>query len=410
MNVITSFFSRRYISNKLTRTALCFFLAAFPAFAHISPPELGSRAAVVMDAATGAFVFLHNPDMEIQPASLTKLMTMHVAFMEIAAGRASLDEIISPPPASWAINQPPRSSLMFLAPGQQVSLRELLLGLAIPSGNDAAVAVALRFAPSVPDFAERMNREAAAMGLARTRFVEPSGISGYNMTTAREFARFSRAYLDLWPESLRDYHSIREFSYPMAHNVAGAFRENPGTITQRNRNTLLGTVEGVDGLRTGFIYESGFNIVLTAERFGTRFIAVILGAPSGQGGDRIRDEDGRRLLEWAFSSYRTVRPRLGALEPVRVWRGRQNYTVVAPNAPLEFTAPTGRAENISWRLDTGAPLVAPLPAGSPAGNLVLYDIFGELRRVPLVTIGEVERGGFFKRLFDSIRLLFVRRR
>jgi len=395
--------------------ALCLFIFNFPVqaqavSAHAPPPQIVSRAAVVMDAATGAFVFLHNPDMEIQPASLTKLMTMHIAFQEIAAGRASLDEIISPPRESWAINQPPRSSLMFLAPGQHVSLRELLLGLAIPSGNDAAVAVALRFAPSVPDFAQRMNREAAAMGLARTRFVEPSGISGHNMTTAREFAHFSRAYLNLWPESLRDYHSVREFSYPMAHNVAGAFRENPGTITQRNRNTLLGTVEGVDGLRTGFIYESGFNIVLTAERGETRFIAVVLGAPSGQGGDRIRDEDGRRLLEWAFSSYRTVRPSLPALDPARVWRGRQNYAALAVAGSLDFTAHVERGEHIRWRIDASSPLVAPLPAGSQAGFLVLYDIFGELRRVPLVTAWEIERGGFFKRLFDSIRLLFIRHR
>jgi len=396
--------------SRLAHVVFLFFVFVFPAaaFTPPAPPEIGSRAAVVMDAATGTFVFTKNPDMEIQPASLTKLMTMHLAFREIAAGRACLDEIIVPPRESWAINQMRGSSLMFLAPGQQVSLKDLLLGLAIPSGNDAAVAVALRFAPSVPAFAEMMNQEAAAMGLERTRFVEPSGISDHNMTTAREFAHFSRNYISMWPESLALYHTVSEFSFPRAEHVAGAFRDNPGTITQRNRNTLLGRVDGVDGIRTGFIYASGFNISLTAERDGTRFIAVVLGAPSSPGGDRIRDEDGRRLLEWAFSRYRTLRPRLDALEPARIWRGRENYVPLGLGAPLEFTAFILRGENMSWRVDASAPLIAPLPAGSPAGNLVLYDNFGELRRIPLLTAREVEQGGFFRRLFDSIRLFFMR--
>ncbi|MDR0511958.1 MAG: D-alanyl-D-alanine carboxypeptidase [Treponema sp.] len=391
------------------------FAAFLPAlYADVSvhwhgAPEIVSRAAAVMDAATGTFVFLHNADMEIQPASLTKLMTMHLVFQEISAGRAALDEIIVPPPESWAINQFPGSSLMFLAPGQQVSLEDLLLGLAIPSGNDAAVAVALRFAPSVDAFAQMMNREARAMGLSRTRFVEPSGISDYNMTTAREFAYFSRHYIHLWPESLANYHTVREFSFPRAEHVANAFRDNPGTITQRNRNTLLGRVDGVDGIRTGFINASGFNISLTAERDGTRFIAVVLGAPSEPGGDRIRDEDGERLLEWAFSRYHTVRPRLDApLAPVRVWRGRQNHVDVALLEPLDFTAGIGRGENMRWRIEPQERLSAPLEIGSHAGSLVLTDSFGELRRIPLVTAASVEQGGFFRRLFDSIRLFFMR--
>jgi D-alanyl-D-alanine carboxypeptidase (penicillin-binding protein 5/6) len=287
-------------------------------------------------------------------------------------------------------------------------LRELLLGLAIPSGNDAAVAVALRFAPSVPAFAEMMNREAAALGLEVTRFVEPSGISAYNMTTAREFAYFSQFYIQAWPESLPAYHAVQEFSFPMAHNVASPFREAPGTITQRNRNSLLGRVDGVDGIRTGFIYESGFNISLTAERGGTRFIAVVLGAPSGPGGDRIRDEDGRQLLEWAFASYRTLRPWVAPPQPIRVWRGRQNYVPVRLGAPLEFTASVARGHALSGRIEIQNPLVAPLPAGAPVGNLVFYDNAGELRRLPLLAAVEVERGGFFKRLFDSIRMFFAR--
>jgi D-alanyl-D-alanine carboxypeptidase (penicillin-binding protein 5/6) len=291
---------------------------------------------------------------------------------------------------------------MFLAEGQKPTLRDLLLGLAVPSGNDAAVAVALRFAPSVRDFAGMMNLEAANLGLVKTRFVEPSGISERNMTTAREFASFCRFYLQAHPDALREYHSVLEFAYPRPENGAGASK----AIVQHNRNTLLGRFEGVDGLKTGYIDESGYNIALTAGRGGTRFIAVILGAPAAPGGDRLRDADGRELLRWAFANYKTVRPVTGELELARIWKGKYDRIKVIPEGPLEFTSLTSRAETLRWETEIDDPLIAPLPAGSPAGRLVFYDGFGELRRVPLITAEEAVEGNFFKRALDSIRLFF----
>ena len=371
-----------------------------------APPELASRSAVVLDADTGTFVYYKNPDEEIPPASLTKLMTMHLALKEIAAGRASLDEIISPVRESWAVNQPPGSSLMYLANGQRVSLRQLLLGMAVFSGNDAAAAVALRFAPAVKDFVEMMNREAEALGLLKTHFVDPAGYWEDNMTTAREYAEFCRIYIEDHPESLAEYHSVRTFAYPEAENVPERYKESPGTRVHRNNNTLLGKVEGVDGLKTGYIPEAGYNIALTAERNGSRFIAVILGAPSEWGGDRIRDADGRKLVEWVFENYKTIKPSLELPEPVRVWKGKKNYADLVWGEDLEFTAPAKRGENLSWRNEIEEPIIAPLPAHSRAGDLVLSDSMGELRRIPLLTATAVEKGGFFKRLFDSIRLFF----
>ncbi|MDR1373930.1 MAG: D-alanyl-D-alanine carboxypeptidase [Treponema sp.] len=370
------------------------------------PPDLGSRAACLLDAATGTIIYAKNPDEPIPPASLTKLMTMHLALTEVKAGRASLDEIVPLDPASWAVNQPPRSSLMFLAQDQTVSLRELLLGLAVPSGNDAAVAVALRFAPTAAYFAEAMTSEARRMGFKATRFSEPSGISEYNSTTAREFALFCREYLTLHPETLKKYHSVMEFDYPKASNVPAPYRDRPQTIVQYNRNSLLGIVEGVDGLKTGYIDEAGYNIALTAERRGTRFIAVILGAPAGPQGERIRARDGGVLLDWAFDHYKTIRPGIGELPPVRVWKGKSRQGRVVPGAALKFTALTGRGGGFRWETETDDPLVAPLPAGSPAGQLIFYDNAGELRRIPLIMGETIEAGGFFRRLWDSIRLFF----
>jgi D-alanyl-D-alanine carboxypeptidase (penicillin-binding protein 5/6) len=391
------------------RAVLCLWFYLFITFpAAAQQLELGSQSAVVMDAATGTVVFSKNPDDEIPPASLTKLMTLHLAFKEIAEGRASLDEIITPGRESWGVNQPPLSSLMRLAQGHRLTLRELFLGMAIFSGNDAATATALRFAPTVSDFAEMMSAEAAALGLGKTRFVDASGYSEEKLTTAREFTEFCRIYVKTHPESLRDFHSVREFAYPKPENLPEPYRERPGTILQSNRNMLLGKVEGVDGLKTGFIFESGYNLALTAERNGTRFVAVILGAPGGWGGDRIRDEDGEKLINWAFEHYKTIRPETGPLEPFRIWKGKEDYVDVIEDAPNDFTALTERGENLSWIIERQEPLVAPIPAGSQVGTLILHDSLGELRRVPLITAAETGSGGFFKRMFDTIRLFFYK--
>jgi D-alanyl-D-alanine carboxypeptidase (penicillin-binding protein 5/6) len=369
-------------------------------------PDLGSRAAVVLDALTGTVLYSKNGDEEIPPASLTKLMTIHLVLREAAARKVSLEEVRDLPRESWAVNQPPRSSLMFIGPGQRASIRDLLLGLAVPSGNDAAVAAALLFFPTVEDFVREMNREARFLGMAKTRFTEPSGISEYNSTTAREFALFCREYLRLHPETLEELHSVREFAYPKPANVGEAFRNRPNTIVQYNHNTLLDRIEGVDGLKTGYIDEAGYHIVLTAEREGTRFIAVILGAPAEYGGARIRDADGANLLSWAFAHYKTLRPPAPLIPPVRVWKGNANYLDARPGEALECTALSDQGAGLRWEVETQDPVVAPIADGDSLGQLVLYDQAGELRRIPLIAASNLDPGGFFKRLWDTVRLFF----
>jgi D-alanyl-D-alanine carboxypeptidase (penicillin-binding protein 5/6) len=380
-------------------------------------PEIISHSAALIDAATGTLLYAKNPDDEIPPASLTKLMTMHIVLNEAAAGRVSLDDNVPLAREAWAINQPPRSSLMFLGPGQTVSLREIMLGLAVPSGNDAAVAAALAVAPTVRDFVSMMNSEARRFGLLKTYFTEPSGISENNMTTAGEAAAFCRIYLALHPESLAEYHSVREFSYPQADNVAEAFRNRPQTITQANRNSLLRSFPGVDGLKTGYIDEAGYNIALTAERQGSRFILAILGAPAEPGGDRVRDDDGRRLLSWAFENFKTVYPAAGDIESPRLWKGREKTAELkmAHNDPLlaesaAFTAPRDRADRLWITTEIKNPLIAPLPSGFPAGWLVISDEEGELHRVALITAKTYGKGNILRRIWDSIRLLFYKPR
>ncbi len=390
-------------------------LTSQPVVSPVSAIDVKARAAVLMDAETGTLLFTKNEHEPIPPASLTKLMTIHIALSEVAAGNAVLDERVPLLEESWAVNQPPRSSLMWLAQGQRVNLGELLLGLAIPSGNDAAVAVALRFAPSVEEFAAR----ASALGLKATRFVEPSGVSEYNMTTADDFVRFCRFYLSEHPETLKMLHSVPSFSYPKAENAPAAARRPPAVVEQANRNPLIGE-GGVDGLKTGYIDESGYNIALTAEQDGTRLIAVILGAET----IAIRDADGRRLLSWGFNNYATLRPVLDKpLPDVRVWKSSVKYARVELSEPLVFTARKGRGEDMRFETQffdspdnseesvqktrTFAPLIAPLPKGTEAGELVLIDSVGELRRIPITLAEDVPAGGFWTRLFDVIKLFFM---
>lgn len=366
-------------------------------------PEVYSRSAVLIDAETGALLYLKNGDDEIPPASLAKLMTMHIAMKEIAAGRASPGEIVPITAESWARNMARRSSLMFLEPGQIVTLKEILLGLAVPSGNDAAMAAALRFAPGVRDFGLMMTAEARDMGLSVTRFVEPSGLSGENMTTAAEFAFFCMRYVKLYPDNLREYHSVPEFSYPLAANVRESLKKNPGTITQSNRNSLLGALSGVDGLKTGYIEESGYNIALTAKREDTRFISVTLGAES----IRERENDGTVLMSWAFENFKTVRVNTGQIEKARLWKGKDNYVELKPAHSADFTSPVDRSMLLEYKFIINNPIIAPFPAGFPAGQLIIYDEYGEVNQIPLITAAACEKGNIFKRIWHSFRILFI---
>ncbi len=391
--------------------AACVFVAAAGALeAPSAAPELASRSALLLDATSGETLYEKDADLEIPPASLTKLMTMHVTLEAVEAGRVSLDDAVALPRQTWAINQPWGSSLMFLAPGQTVTLRELLLGLAVASGNDAAVAVAIHVGGTVAAFVESMNAAARELGMERTKFVDPSGYSELNMTTAREYARFCAVYVARHPRALVDFHAVKEFSYPKPENLPEAFRDRPRTIAQTNRNLLLGEIDGVDGLKTGYIIESGYNIAITGERSGSRFIAVLLGGPgssSSQGG-RIRAEDAGKLISWAFDSFRTIRPEIERLEPARIYKGAAKTVALESAGPLAFAAPSDRAKTVAYDVVRKPAVIAPVAKGNVLGEIVFSDEKGELKRVPLVAAADVERGNFFRRAADAVALFFLK--
>ncbi|WP_428771752.1 D-alanyl-D-alanine carboxypeptidase family protein [Treponema sp. HNW] len=373
-----------------------------PEKAGIENIHINAASGILVDIKSGSILYEKNADRIIPPASMTKLAAMYTVFQDIAAGKVSLDDRVPLTKNSWAVNAPPGSSLMFLAEGQSVSLRELLLGLAVVSGNDAATAVAEYIAGSQSAFVERMNAEMKKLGLKHTRFADSSGYSELNSTTAREFAVFSRAYLKLYPESLHEFHSVKEFGYPAS---------NP--IIQKNTNPALGIIEGVNGLKTGFIPESGYNLALTAERGSMSILSVTLGGP-GKGtkqGNQYRLEDARTLTSYAFDNFQSVAVERGLSVPLGVACGRQR-SLFAREAVFSASKeaqqpviilPASAAElKRGFVLKNKSCLRAPLKAGDIIGKVV-YSAGGlTVKEVPLIADRDISEAGFIKKLFDKI--------
>lgn len=379
-------------------------LSALPG---VNPPQIKAEAAILIDMETGALLFEKNADQEIPPASMTKLMSLHLAYREIEAGRLAKDQLIPVTAAASFKSSPPRSSLMFLEEGQNVTLLDLMTGLALPSGNDAGVALADVVAGSMPAFVDAMNQEAERLGLEKTRFVDSFGYSEENMTTPREFAAFCRVYLETHPKALEELHSLREYTYPRPENLPDGATSTHGPITQYNHNVLVGMLEGVDGLKTGYIDESGYNLAVTAEREGRRLLAVLMGGPGkdSREGSLIRAVDATALLSYGFYATRTFIPDLPPLPDRRVYKGsRRSVSFTVPEPP-RLTLAAEESGALSWEFQWQGPLTAPLTEETSAGLLICRGADGEvLFTRPLLVRESIAPGSFWRRFWDGLVL------
>ncbi len=385
--------------------------AASPAFSKSNvaidrAPSLQAVSAILMEAETGKVLFEYHPDEPIAPASLTKLMTLHIALEQIAQGRLDPEQVIQPVRQAWARNMPYGSSLMFLGPNQQLTVDQLLKGLVVASGNDAAYALAYQIAGSIPAFARMMNDEARRFGYRVMHFVEPSGISAQNRVTAREYADFCRHFIALHPDALRDLLSLREFTYPQPVNLINGNHEHP--ITQRNRNVLLWKYAGADGLKTGYIDESGYNMAVTAERDGMRLIAVVLGVRDEmhESGSRLRAQETEQLLDYGFAKFTKLTLGYPKPAPVLVWKGNARHVEIAPEQEPVLVLPKEEVTELKGVVEQQRDIVAPVKKGDSLGAVV-YTVNGkEVGRFPLRATRAVEEGGFFRKVFDSVQLFF----
>ena len=375
--------------------------------------DLAAGCAIIVDTATGSILYEKNADKPVPPASLTKIVEMYVIFQAVQDGEAALDDVVDLPPQSWAVNLPPDASRMGLAEGERVTLRELLLGLAIASGNDASIACAYHIAGSMDEFVRRMNVAVQELGLTQTRFVESSGYSADNVTTAREFAAFALAYIRRFPFSLREFHSRESLSYPLRRNMSKAELDSGRklTYTQKNTNKLLGQIKGCDGLKTGFIEESGYNISVTAEQNGTRFLAVTLRGP-GKGtaeGNKYRVEDNVKLFGYAFSSFADYHGDRKAGEEhawtVALLGSKEDAVRLVPAFDETFTvpimdqdSPTAAASSVYVTADIPGMILGGVRCGDQYGTIHYWLGDTELRSMPLVADRDAEEGSAFARM------------
>jgi D-alanyl-D-alanine carboxypeptidase (penicillin-binding protein 5/6) len=232
-----------------------------------------------MDADTGRILFAENADRPVQPASVTKVLSLYLAYEALGEGMVTLQDRVMVSKKAWRT----RGSRMFLEPGSEVSLEELIKGVCVVSANDAAVALAEYIAGDTDRFVDRMNAKARQLGMFHSRFKNPHGLPARGQTTtARDIAILSRDYLRRFPQSLQ-IHSTQSLTY---HN-----------ITQHNHNLLLTRYPGTDGIKTGFVHASGYHLAATAVQGDIRLIAVVLGSRT----PGIRLKETIRLLDEGFS-------------------------------------------------------------------------------------------------------------
>jgi D-alanyl-D-alanine carboxypeptidase (penicillin-binding protein 5/6) len=367
--------------------ALCCGAASHTVAALVPPPpEIKAESHVLVDFHSGRILSQRNADQRVEPASLTKMMAEFVAFSELARGKVALDDEVTISARARSM----RGSRMFVEQGSQVPLQDLLQGVIIQSGNDASVAVAEHVAGTVEDFAVLMNRYAKSLGMTNSHFVNAHGLPHpEHYTTARDMSRLAVALISRFPVHYR-WHSNKDFT----HNG----------IKQRNRNRLLWLDESVDGVKTGYTEAAGYCLVSSARRGGMRLVSVVMGTTS----PNERTNQSRVLLGFGFRNFETHRL-YGAgerISSIRVWGGERQILDLGLESDLIITVPRGDYGKLKAGVETVDNLQAPVAAGAQQGTLRIA--LGEelLAERPLVGLIPIPEGNLWRRLSDSVRLMF----
>ncbi|MGL4987257.1 MAG: D-alanyl-D-alanine carboxypeptidase family protein, partial [Treponemataceae bacterium] len=254
--------------------------------------------------------------------------------------------------------------------------------------------------------------EAQSLGMTNTVFVDTSGYSELNMTTARDFVAFCRIYTLSYPEAIERYHSVRSMTYPQLHNVNPNDFANFKSITQSATNKLLGVIEGADGLKTGFIPESGYNLAFTAKRGNMRIIIIMLGLP-GVGtaqGNRYRLLDSTTFTNWAYATFERLEINTKQKIVMQVWKGKKNKLYLTTDLNADISVPKiveNASQKVEQIFEIPSSLVAPIAAGQVCGKLIYKLDNFVLQEVPLIADRDIPKANFIKRGIDSIARAFV---
>ena len=380
----TPYFSQRLV----LLFSLLMASAAWSADIVPPPPQLAAKSWVLMDAASGSVLVDHQGNTHLPPASLTKLMTAHVAALELQRGRIKENDLVTISEKAWRMG----GSKMFVKVGNQVAVSDLLRGIIVQSGNDASIALAEHLAGGEDTFSALMNQEAKRLGLADTHFVNATGWPAEgHYSSALDMAKLARAIVIEDPEHYALY-AEKEFVW--------------NGIKQPNRNLLLWRDPTVDGLKTGHTEEAGYCLVASSKRDGQRLIASVFGTES----ENARATETARLLAYGFNFFdsKTFFKQGETVQSVAVWKGAARTLKAGVAADFAAALPKRTSSEVQTRIVLAAgEVVAPVAAGAPLGRIELVGGDGKVvMQAPLVALEAVEEGGFFRRMWDGIRLFF----
>ncbi len=381
--------------NKLVAACLTLCLFASAAAQSLPPPAIAARSWLLLDANSNQILASQDPDMRIEPASLTKIMTAYLAFSAVREKRLDLNQPVNVSVNAWKVDGD--SSKMFIEPNTAVRVNDLLYGLIVQSGNDAAVALAEAVAGTESAFAELMNREAQRIGMKNTRFANPHGLPDpNNYSTARDLSLLATQMIHDFPELFKIY-STKSYTY--------------NKITQANRNRLLWLDPTVDGMKTGHTQAAGYCLIATAKRPNgksgeRRLISVVLGTES----DAMRAQESQKLLNWGFLNFDTYRiyAKDQAVLTTSVWKGSQGDLKLGFHRDVFVTVPRGTSLKLKPVIERTDPLVAPIAQYSRVGKLKLMSDDKMINELPLQALEQVNQASFIGRGIDSLRLLIQR--
>ncbi|MDE2396678.1 MAG: D-alanyl-D-alanine carboxypeptidase [Burkholderiales bacterium] len=377
------------------KSLLAFLLAAFVVGASAQvpqPPEIAAREYILMDLTSNQVLAERDADKPADPASLTKLMTAYLVFDAIRDKKLSLTQTLPVSKRAWD-QRKLGGSLMFIDTTMTPTVEELLHGLIVQSGNDAAIALAEGVGGSVENFVAMMNKQAAAWGLKNTEFKNPEGLTepGHKIS-ARDVAIIAEHTIEDHPE-FYSYYAIRNYTY--------------NHIKQDNRNMLLGRDPTVDGLKTGYTAAAGYCQVTSAVRDmpngKRRLLSVVLGTASRE----ARFSESQKLLNWGWTAWDAIHlfDAGKAVATVPVWKGSKSEVRLGSPGAIVVTVPKGEGAGLKTVIERTDPLVAPLAQGQRVGTLKVTTAAGAaVASVPLVVLEPVELAGLLGRAWDSIRL------
>lgn len=359
-----------------------------PALAAPSAPTLAAKHYALYDTSSGQMLVAEAADAHIAPGSLTKLMTAYVVFGAIKRGELSPTRHLTPTP--YALRLQNEETRMFLEAGKEVTVEVLLRGLIVQSANDAARVLAEGVANHEIAFADRMNAEAQRLGLRDTHFTNATGeADAQHYSSARDLTLIAAALVREFPEFYTLY-ALREYSY--------------NGINQFNRNRLLWLDPHVDGMQTAYSEETGFSLAASALREPRRLIAVVIGADK----ESLRTSETQRLLNHGFRQYESLRlyRQQQAVGSMPVWKGTVDQLAIGFREDRYVTIPAGQSAQLSAKLETRQPLVAPVNAGQQVGTLHLSLDGQPYLDLPVVALQTVQLANVFSRGVDAIRLMF----